>query len=753
MLIRSSIRHLATAFLLLLAVRLPGQSAGLYPIDSIQQISLTFTQSNWDYQLDTATTGADGYLIAVQCVINGVTFDSVGVKYKGNSSYNANNAKNPMHIKLDYIKGGQDYQGHQDIKLGNGFKDPSMIREVLAYQILRQYMHASQSNFAWVQVNGTPIGLYANSQDVGKKFAGDHFYSTDNPFFKCNPVYGSGSTPDLLYYGTDSATYTNRYELQSDFGWKELLQALDTLNNATPFISDVIDPDRALWMLAFDNLTVNLDSYLGALKQNYYLYQDHHGRFNAIVWDLNEAFGTFSNGGTGPLNFTALTNLSPTFHSTDAGWPLVVKLLANPRYKRMYIAHMKTMLAENFANGQYVTWAGQLQATISAAVQADGNKFYTYAQFQNGLTQNVTGMGTIYGISNIMTPRTAYLQGTTEFAQVPPTLGAISLSSSNPALGDTVWVSLPIATTNYAYLGYRSLSADRFTYATLLDDGQHHDGSAGDGIFGAALPMTGAQAQYYVYAENNNAGIFSPARAEHEFYSLSATVNAIAPGAIVVNEFMAANQSTVTDPAGQYADWIELYNTTGTLVSLSGLYLTDNLSNPTKWAFPSNATLAPGAYLIVWCDEDVFESGYHTNFKLSAAGESIQLAYASGSVIDSLSYGPQSADISLQRCPNGSGPFTAFAPSYAAVNTCMVAGIDAAAPALVAYPNPASTLLHIRNLPQGQSLRLYNTLMQELPLRVSQADETVHLDVSELPNGLYFLQLQGRPALRFIVAR
>ncbi len=57
----------------------------------------------------------------------------------------------------------------------------------------------------------------------------------------------------------------------------------------------------------------------------------------------------------------------------------------------------------------------------------------------------------------------------------------------------------------------------------MFDDGAHGDGAAGDNVYGASLPVSSLLIQYYIYAENTNVGAFSPVRAEHEFYSLTAT--------------------------------------------------------------------------------------------------------------------------------------------------------------------------------------------------------------------------------------
>ncbi len=379
--------------------------------------------------LDTANAGSGGYIMAQSVTINGTTFDSVGVKYKGNSTYNASQVKNPFHIELDTYK-EHIYQGYTDIKLSNVAKDPSFLREVLSYTVLRNYMDASLSNFANVSVNGNLIGLYVSSESVSKKFVNNHFYSNDSAFFKCNPIDGAGPTtttlPNLVYRGNDSTNvyYTEAYELKSDYGWADLINLTNTLKNNISNIESVLDVDRALWMLAFNNITVNLDSYSGIFAQNYYLYKDATGRFNPILWDFNESFGGFSQ--TGTINLPTTTSkqqMTHLLHSGDANWPLIQQLLAVPTYKKMYLAHMHTILTENFTNnGSYYTTAQAIQPVINASVQADPNKFFTYAQYQSNLTTDVTtgggpGAATYPGITNLMNGRNTYLSALTRFYQ------------------------------------------------------------------------------------------------------------------------------------------------------------------------------------------------------------------------------------------------------------------------------------------------------------------------------------------------
>ena len=119
---------------------------------------------------------------------------------------------------------------------------------------------------------------------------------------------------------------------------------------------------------------------------------------------------------------------------------------------------------------------------------------------------------------------------------------------------------------------------------------------------------------------------------------------------------MASNNSIEPDPQGEYDDWIEIYNTGASAVNIGGLYLTDDLSVPNKWQFPDPTNIPAGGFLLVWADGDIGDDGLHANFKLSATGEEIGLFEADGStLIDSVTYGEQTTDVSYGRFPNASG--------------------------------------------------------------------------------------------------
>ncbi len=132
---------------------------------------------------------------------------------------------------------------------------------------------------------------------------------------------------------------------------------------------------------------------------------------------------------------------------------------------------------------------------------------------------------------------------------------------------------------------------------------------------------------------------------------------------LVINEFMAENTNTIEDPdeAGAYEDWIEIYNNTQNDISLSGIYLTNDLNNLTKWQYSGNYMLVAGGYVLFWADGEDYQGERHTNFTLPWEGGTIALVSSNGTtIIDSLSYGEQSADISMGRFPDGANNLVTF---------------------------------------------------------------------------------------------
>ena len=137
---------------------------------------------------------------------------------------------------------------------------------------------------------------------------------------------------------------------------------------------------------------------------------------------------------------------------------------------------------------------------------------------------------------------------------------------------------------------------------------------------------------------------------------------------IIINEVLASNGSTNTDPDyGANADWIELHNAGKADVNLRGWSITDNLNKPAKFVLP-DTTVNAGGFLLIWCDD--LGTGLHAGFKLSADGEEVGLFDADGKMVDSMSFGPQYGDVSFGRSLDNAGlPVFFMIPTPGAANT------------------------------------------------------------------------------------
>ncbi|MBN2134002.1 MAG: lamin tail domain-containing protein [Sedimentisphaerales bacterium] len=131
------------------------------------------------------------------------------------------------------------------------------------------------------------------------------------------------------------------------------------------------------------------------------------------------------------------------------------------------------------------------------------------------------------------------------------------------------------------------------------------------------------------------------------------------PGAValVINELAASNGSIIRDPQGEFEDWIELHNFGGASVDIAGMYLTDDLSNPTKYQIPpgnpSLTTIQAGGYILVWADGETDDAGLHADFKLDADGEEIGLFDIDGqTLVDGVVFDVQARDVSFGRYPD-----------------------------------------------------------------------------------------------------
>jgi hypothetical protein len=137
------------------------------------------------------------------------------------------------------------------------------------------------------------------------------------------------------------------------------------------------------------------------------------------------------------------------------------------------------------------------------------------------------------------------------------------------------------------------------------------------------------------------------------------------PQTLLINEFMSSNSTAIADEDGDYSDWIELHNTSNQAISLAGYGLSDDPGQPYRWVFPAKG-IQPGGFLLIWAsgkNRTNSQQPLHTNFSISAAGETLLLTHPSGDRVDSTVAITLQADISYGRLRNQFSEWRFFSPS------------------------------------------------------------------------------------------
>jgi hypothetical protein len=351
--------------------------------------------------------------------------------------------------------------------------------------------------------------------------------------------------------------------------------------------------------------------------------------------------------------------------------------------------------------------------TLSSATTYTLSYWYLPSTNGSGLTIRLSGNGIVssHAIAPPVTPGPAgpYTPGVANSLPVSLTFPRLWVNEVEPAnltgLADRMgerdpWLEIFNAGTNSVDLAscflannYSNLTQWPFPAGTTIAAGQHltvwADGQPAQTL-GAELhtsfrlsSATGSVALVWVQPSATNVldyldyGYVGNDRSVGAYPEGQAAVRQIfhypTPGAtnnpastrvpIIINEWMASNTGTLADPAdgepARYDDWFELFNTGSHTVDLSGYFLTDTLSLWNQWAVPAGTLLAPGAHLLVWADgqnkQNGFSSDLHANFQLSKGGEAIGLFAPDGTAIDTVTFGPQTNNVSQGHFPDGVG--------------------------------------------------------------------------------------------------
>ena len=513
---------------------------GLFDEDSLRTIDLEFYMQDYHSYLVNAWFYNPSERIPARLTLNGVLYDSVGVRYKGNSTFCLPNdvfsPKVPYNIDMNYFVGGQKLLDYKKVKLANAWMDATFVKQIVSSNIYRRYLPTGESNLVRLNVQGNYVGLYVNDESINKQFLDKHFDEKSGPLFKCDNIdrfcdtanAPSAMPPNLYYMGDDSTLYYNSYDIKSDYGWKEFINLMKTIDLDFQNIDSVLNVDRTLWAFAANQVIANLDCYNTYYIHNYYMYQTKDGLFQMIPWDLDNSFVGAIMGWDywNPSNvyeydpyYTGGPYTGPS--GTPQPWearPLLFKLLNDPHYRKIYSAHMRTIIEESLDTAQIRANIDNLQSLAYSAASQDNNKVFTMNEYYNNTESAIWaafnwGFG---GILSTVNERKQFLLNHPEISLMPPQISNVYVNNGLVTAEVFNANSVEIMATTSEY-------NSKFNSFSMFDDGTNGDLLANDGIYTADLPyqFSGFDVKFYIRSENDDAIKLSPQRAEYEFYTYS----------------------------------------------------------------------------------------------------------------------------------------------------------------------------------------------------------------------------------------
>ena len=352
-----------------------------------------------------------------------------------------------------------------------------------------------------------------------------------------------------------------------------------------------------------------------------------------ILYDTDFGFGLFwwvaeeSNVDHNTLLF-ALDPYGPEWPNPPWSTFLFRSLMENEEFQHLFINHFCYYLNTRF-NPEYVE--SHLSGTVEnitpempTHINRWGGNLFQWNQNINSIQQFgsqrndviFTHLGDYFGLNETSNLNVSI---------VPTDAGTISLSGliipENPWTGE-YFNNIPISVNaasnpGYSFSHWEGISGSEQIMTLTLDEN---------------LNLTA------VFVENDNIG-----------------------NSVFINEILANNVSINMDESGEYDDWIELYNADDEAINIGGLFLTDDAENLEKWMIPFDTEIQAQSFLLLWCDEDQEQGEFHTNFKLSGAGEYLFLVNFDGvTILNSITFATQSANISYGRMPDGGAEWQYF---------------------------------------------------------------------------------------------
>ncbi len=744
-----------------------GQSGSKWVFDdsTLPEVRISLEQEYLDQILDPENQQSYEEFPAVFSIAkNGETevVDSVGFRLRGNTSRSSE--KKSFKISFNTFVKGREYRGLDKMNINGEHNDPTVMRAKVSWDIFEKIgVKASRANHVAFYINDVFYGLYLNVEHVDDEMLKKEFDEDSGNLFKC--LYPA----DLTYRGANANDYSNYEEFgrrpydlttnEEENDYSGLATFIDFLENSTnqeyeEQIHDYLDVHSTLKWMAVDVLTGNWDNY-SYNKNNFYLYENPTSRrFTVIPYDYDNTLG---------IDFIGRDWASRNIYTwgrTYESRPLTKRLLEFQKFKDWYSYYVNETISKVFNEDSLFPEIDRLKQMVQSSAEADTFRVkdwpgLDFNDYDLNFTQELGGH-VKYGLKPFIEDRKESALNQLQLNDIYP----IILGSHSKLLDDNgekiIVVESEIIDENIDAVTTNLDIPEILNPFELKDDGFGYDLKANDGIYTGSqnIGSYSADVNFYISAEDSEGQVSR--FPQNPGKKITLQNRSSAESSLIINEFMASNSNTIQDEGGAFPDWVEIYNITDSPISLDGYFLTDDLTEQNKWAFPD--TTIPGkGFLLIWTDDDEEEGPLHASFNLSKGGEEIGLYKQEGQnlvAVNTLVYSEQTTDVSYGRETDGSSTFIFINnPTPGTSNGTSVSNENyLEIPIHISlsqnYPNPfnPSTLINFSiNKSEKVKLEVFNMngqLVKTVTNKLYGAgSHSVKLNAENLASGVYFYRL------------
>jgi spore coat protein CotH len=420
--------------------------------DHIATVRIIMSEKDWESL--TANAYAKDYYKADFWFDDELVPD-VAVRTKGNASLmetvHWNSPRFPLAIDFNLFNRARTFHGMQKVHFNNGWSDPTLLRDVISYEIFAEMdVPSPRASLVDLWVNDMHLGVYTMAEAVDKSFLQRHFTNATGNLYKPEVAAArldwteENAYKSLSIFGMAPAQTEENPILKLNIGGGPLLDILKALDVEDLFpalgsanksqaaaLSPAVMPRNLIEGAGLKTNTNNPD-YSGLLKfldvlnnepdetfpqeiekvldvdealrffavsacivhlDNYIgighntYLYEVNGKFSLIPWDLNMTFGTF-NGGIRKDGIINYYIDEPTAGPMKR-FPLVNRLLSYPPYLEKYRGYMQELLDGPFSLDVVLPRIDQLVELVRPYAKADTEMFYSYEDWERCITEDL----------------------------------------------------------------------------------------------------------------------------------------------------------------------------------------------------------------------------------------------------------------------------------------------------------------------------------------------------------------------------